>query len=119
TLLLVVIALINRPVLTLTQERVEPSVLAVMVDRSVSMRVRDAGQDGVSRLQAVERLLDGNDRALLKELTKQHELRVYEFDDQPRFLEAVGKNGVETANALPSIKAEGQTTQVVQSVRGV
>src|SRR4051812_41562957 len=49
-LLLVVIGLLNRPVLTLTQERVEPSVLAVMVDRSVSMRVRDGGQGGGNAL---------------------------------------------------------------------
>src|SRR5437016_9761184 len=44
-LLALVIALLNRPVLTLGQSRTEPSVLAVMIDDSVSMRVRDAGKE--------------------------------------------------------------------------
>src|SRR5581483_4949422 len=41
-LLALVIALLNRPVLTLGQSRTEPSVLAVLVDDSISMRVQDA-----------------------------------------------------------------------------
>src|SRR6266513_2798999 len=44
-LLLFVIALLNRPVLSLVQSRTEPSVLAVLVDESISMRVRDAGEN--------------------------------------------------------------------------
>ena len=45
-LLAFIIAMLNRPVLTLTQSRTEPSVLAVMIDDSISMRVRDgAGKD--------------------------------------------------------------------------
>src|SRR5687767_8231162 len=42
-LLAFLLVLLNRPVLTLGQSRTEPSVLAIMVDDSVSMRVRDAG----------------------------------------------------------------------------
>src|SRR5215203_1226912 len=45
-LLAFVLILLNRPVLTLGQSRTEPSVLAVMIDDSVSMRVRDAGKQG-------------------------------------------------------------------------
>jgi hypothetical protein len=52
--------LLNRPVLTLTQTRTEPSVLAVLVDDSVSMRVRDArlapDADVIPRLEAVAQL---------------------------------------------------------------
>src|SRR5829696_7022876 len=44
-LLAFVLALLNRPVLTLGQSRTEPSVLAIMIDDSISMRVRDAGVD--------------------------------------------------------------------------
>ncbi|MEM6561854.1 MAG: hypothetical protein AAF656_09645, partial [Planctomycetota bacterium] len=40
SLLLLLIALLNRPVLTLTQTRDEPSVVAVLVDESSSMSVR-------------------------------------------------------------------------------
>src|SRR3712207_4931608 len=47
-LLAFVLFLLNNPVLTLGQSRTEPSVVAVMVDDSVSMRVKDAaaGQPG-------------------------------------------------------------------------
>lgn len=118
--LLLVIGLLNRPVLTLTQERTEPSVLAVMVDRSVSMRVKDAGPNDqpLSRLEAVEKLLDAKGGEELKELAKKHEVRIYDFDDQARFLGTVAKDGPEK-NPLAGVKAEGQTTQIVQSIRGV
>src|SRR5688572_20555010 len=43
------LVLLNRPLLTLGQSRSEPSVLAVMVDDSISMRVRDAGGGSSSR----------------------------------------------------------------------
>lgn len=119
--LLLVIALLNRPVLTLTQERTEPSVLAVMVDRSVSMRVRDGGEgEGkpLSRLEAVTRLLEGNDRQVLKELAKKHEVKIYQFDEQAQLV-GDGKDPQAEAKGLAGIKADGQATQVVQSVRGV
>jgi uncharacterized membrane protein len=122
SILLLVIGLLNRPVLTLTQERTEPSVLALMVDRSVSMRVRDGGQgpngQPMSRLEAVANLLEGNDRAVLNELAKNHEVRIYEFDDQSKLLGAVTKAAPANVT-LASLKPEGESTQVVQSVRGV
>src|SRR5438105_12528966 len=73
-LLAFVIALLNRPVLTLGQNRTEPSVLAILVDDSVSMRLRDAGdgnsrsgysQDPSSRLQLVQSLLSGPNAKLV------------------------------------------------------
>ncbi len=58
-LLLFIIAMLNRPVLTLGQSRTEPSVLPILIDDSLSMRIRDAGdpKDPSSRLQAAESLL--------------------------------------------------------------
>src|SRR4030095_3491534 len=83
-LLAFVLVLLNRPVLTLGQSRTEPSVLAIMVDDSVSMRVRDArvGGGGVAddaaqqatRLEAIKKLLSPGDRSLLAELGKTHQL---------------------------------------------
>ena len=58
-LLALVIALLNRPVIGLTQTHTEPSVLAILIDDSVSMRVRDAG-DNQSRLEKVIATLDSN-----------------------------------------------------------
>src|SRR5262245_12103978 len=68
-LLAFVLMLLNRPVLTLTQSRTEPSVLAILVDDSISMRVRDgAGKDqSTSRLDAAIDLLSGADQKLLND----------------------------------------------------
>ncbi len=113
-LLLFLIVLLNRPVLTLGQSRTEPSVLAVMVDDSVSMRVRDAGNGGDgkprTRLEAITQLLSASDKSLLKELAKQHEIRMYKFDRDQQPL---------TAEQLAKITPEGQNTQVLNSVRSV
>src|SRR4051812_16475508 len=114
-LLVFLIVLLNRPVLTLGQSRTEPSVLAVMIDDSVSMRVRDAGStaDGKprSRMEAVEQMLSTSaDKSLLKELAKQHQLRVYKFD---RDQQPLGPDDVS------KLTPEGQNTQVLNSVRSV
>src|SRR3954453_12069604 len=45
-LLAFVLFLLNNPVLTLGQSRTEPSVVAVMLDDSISMRVKDAAPNG-------------------------------------------------------------------------
>src|SRR5207249_7216322 len=103
------IVLLNRPVLTLGQSRTEPSVLAVMLDDSVSMRVRDAGNDAEgkprSRIEAVTQLLaNSGDKSLVNELSKQHQLRLYKFDrdEQPLSAQDVAK-----------VTPEGQNTQVL------
>src|SRR6476620_1420122 len=83
-----VLFLLNNPVLTLGQSRIEPSVVAVMLDDSVSMRVKDAtengGSDAPTRLKAAIDLLTGDDQALLKELGKTHQVRLYRFDKDAR-----------------------------------
>lgn len=112
-LLLMVIGLLNRPVITLTQSRVEPSVLVIMVDDSLSMRVRDVQTNGgafVSRLQAIQDLLTRDQARLLNDLGKIHQLRFYRFSGD--------------AVALPtsqpwsswSIEPTGQKTQVAESI---
>src|SRR3954463_16142560 len=70
-LLAFLIALLNRPVLTLGQSRTEASVLPILIDDSVSMSVPDAaaGQgDPKARLAAVTDLLGAQDQKLLKDL---------------------------------------------------
>ncbi|MEA2710349.1 MAG: hypothetical protein QOF78_2950 [Phycisphaerales bacterium] len=113
-LLAFLLVLLNRPVLTLGQSRTEPSVLAVMIDDSVSMRVRDAGNgaDGkpLSRLEAVTQLLSPGDKSLINELSKVHQIRLYRFDRDKEPIDAA---------ALAKIAPEGQHTQVLSSVRSV
>ncbi len=125
-LLLLVIGLLNRPVLTLGQSRVEPSVLAILIDDSASMRVRDGGTDEApeDRLTEAVQLLLANGERLPRELLKEHELRVYRFSS--------GAEPVTTLNAVPedpatpiligkidSLQPTGQSTQIISSLQSV
>lgn len=130
-----VIALLNRPVLTLGQSRVEPSVLAIMIDDSVSMRVRDAALDDTAdpgtRLNAVIEVLTGEDQKLLKELSRTHLLRFYRFNstavpivapaadesDDPTSSAALAT--MATAELIKTLEPTGQNTQVARSIRAV
>ena len=105
-LLAFLLMLLNRPVLTLGQSRTEPSVLAVMIDDSVSMRVRDVGD--VSRLDAVKQLLAASDQSLLNELAKTHQLRLFAFDRDKQAIER---------DAIAKLEPTGQNTQLLQSIR--
>src|SRR3954466_13123757 len=109
-LLAFVIALLNRPVLTLGQNRTEPSVLAILVDDSVSMRLRDAGdpKDPQSRLQIVQQTLSAPNAKLLSDLSKLHDVRFYRFN-----------TAAEPVQDLNKLEPNGQNTQVEKSVRNV
>src|SRR5829696_2558009 len=111
-LLAFLLVLLNRPVLTLGQSRTEPSVLAVMVDDSVSMRVRDAGSDGrpLTRLEAVTSLLAPGEKSVVNALAKVHQVRFYKFDRDKEPIDAA---------AVAKLTPEGQHTQVLSSVRSV
>jgi uncharacterized membrane protein len=116
-LLAFVLALLNRPVLTLGQSRTEPSVLAIMIDDSISMRVRDGGakDQSISRLDAAIELLSGADQKLLNDLRKEHVVRLYRFSRDANPIAAT-QPFIALADEL---KAEGQHTQVLRSVRTV
>ena len=116
-LLAFVLALLNRPVLTLGQSRTEPSVLAVMIDDSISMRIRDGGakDQAVSRLDAAIDLLSGADQKLLNDLRKQHIVRLYRFNQDANPIAATQPSVV----LADELKAEGQHTQVLRSLRTV
>ncbi len=135
TLLAFVLCLLNRPVLTLGQSRVEPSVVAILIDDSVSMRVRDAAlsedAEPQTRLNAVIDVLTRDDQKLLKELSKTHVLRFYRFDStaipliapstQPLDpqLSSPALATMEAATLLKTLEPTGQNTQVAKSIRAV
>ncbi len=117
-LILLVVALLNRPVISLTQSRTEPSVLAFMVDDSLSMRIKDIqkGEDASvlqARLEAVTDLMSAENAKLLTELAAKHQLRFYRFN-----ADAVAMQ-TSTTQPVPLIEAQGQKTQVAESVRTV
>lgn len=136
-LLGLVLLLLNRPVLTLGQARREPSVLAVLIDDSISMKVKDAtSADGkpASRLDAAIDLLGGEDGRLLRQLAAVHDVRIYDFSRGPKEITNIPGPG-ETASqpttrstdtavddavdALRDLKPEGNGTQVVSSLTNV
>ncbi len=130
------LALLNRPILSLVQSRMEPSILAVMIDDSVSMRVRDIisapGAEGQSRIDAVINLLSSQDQSLLRQLSKMHELRFYTFDRDAQPLTTIANVPPDKANdpaaahidpaavrAIAEVKPLGQNTQVEASIKTV
>ncbi len=124
-LLTLVIVLLNRPQLTVTQSRVEPSVLAILIDDSLSMRLNDIqqGQSNQTRLAAVESALTGSDAKLIKELAKIHELRFYRFSQDALPIDVPHAVDVESTakaiTALTDIDAQGSQTRVIESVQTV
>ena len=114
-LLGLVIFILNRPVLKLTQSRVEPSVLALLIDDSLSMRIPDVGpaDHPEARLAAVEHLLSADNEKLLHALAGIHQLRFYRFDADATAVTT------STTQPAPVLDAVGQETQVTTSVRSV
>jgi uncharacterized membrane protein len=135
SLLALVLVLLNRPVLTLGQVRREPSVLALLIDDSISMKVKDVkGPDGkpVSRLDGVIDLLGDRDGALLRQLASIHTVRIYDFSRGARQIAAVAGPTDQTpttrpdepsiahaAAALGELAPEGNGTAVVSSIKTV
>lgn len=109
------LVLLNRPVVTLTQSRTEPSVLALLIDDSLSMRIKDIKRQGdqlVTRVEAVSELLSAENRKLLNEIAKTHQLRFYRFN-----ADAVSVTPPPTGPIV--VEAQGQKTQVATAVRSV
>lgn len=120
TLLILLIAMLNRPSLMLSQSRIEPSVVAVMIDDSISMRVRDTESDTqpLTRLEHVIQVLSDGDQALLRQLDAEHQLRLYRFNAEAQPIGAM--QSVDDALPLLSdLAPDGRQTQVVRSLRTV
>src|SRR5258708_15253823 len=126
-----VLMLLNRPVLVNIDTRTEPSVLAVLVDDTASMKIPDVNGDGkTTRLDAARNLLLASSDDVLRKLEKIHTLRFYKFDSnatpigptQPIALKqqkddpAAAEYNAQLVGALRNLKPEGQSTQVVQSL---
>jgi uncharacterized membrane protein len=136
-LLGLVLLLLNRPVLTLGQARREPSVLAILIDDSISMKVKDVtAADGkpAARLDAVIDLLSDQDAGLLRQMAAIHDVRIYDFSRGPSEIANVPGPGDtsgmpttrsadtavdEAVAALHDLKPEGNGTQVVSSLTSV
>jgi uncharacterized membrane protein len=110
--LLAVLALLNRPTLQLVETRIEPSVLPVLIDTSLSMKVPDVIEQGknISRLASVQKLLAA-DSPLMRAWADEHQVRLYHFDQD---VQPVGD-----ANQLQKLAPIGGSTQITQAIRSV
>jgi uncharacterized membrane protein len=141
-LLAFVLILLNRPVLTLGQVRREPSVVALLIDDSISMKVPDMSVNGkpASRLDAVAKMLTTEDAKTLRELAAVHNVHIYDFSRGRQEIASIA-GPVDTTStgtsasgaatqpssasidsavaALQALKPAGDGTQVVSSVRSV
>ena len=130
--LLIVVALLNRPQLTLTQSRIEPSVLAIVLDDSTSMRLDDVRMPGgadsaatqptgpmLSRLSAVQTLLSAGDAKLVGDLAKIHRLRGYRFSSDPSPLAADAAQARQLADAIVQLEPTGTQTRIVPTLESV
>jgi uncharacterized membrane protein len=125
--LALILFLLNRPMVTLGQSRTEPSVLAVLIDDSSSMRVPDVGPKAApqSRLGAVQDLFTAHNAELLRTLAKTQSVRLYKFDRDAQSLadiqtRAAGAkqplNLAPVTAAIDKLAPEGQSTQVLPSI---
>lgn len=125
TLLLLVLLILNRPMLSITQARPEPSVLAILIDDSLSMQVADvageASAANTSRLAAVQKLLTADQARLLTDLARVHQLRFYRFGSSASALASV-----DAPSQIPAIAAQieqlkpiAQSTRIARSLQEV
>lgn len=136
-LVLLVVLLLNRPVVQLTQSRVEPSVVAVLVDDSVSMTVADEAGGRPRLTAAVERLVGpmegeangpvavtegpaaSSAAGLLERLARDHVVRVYRFGGSPSLLGIWDGPAGEVAGRLRGLRAASDSTAVAASAAAV
>jgi uncharacterized membrane protein len=140
TLLALLIVLLNRPALTLEQVHREPSELAIMVDDSMSMTVKDAvavGNSGPatrttrpttaavgsaagtggneSRFDQALHLLSDNDAKLLRDLAARHTIHIYRFDRDAQAVYTVSGADPDNPTAPnPSVQAATEALAKVQ-----
>ena len=119
--MLLLLVLLNRPMLSLIQARGEPSVLAVLVDDSMSMQVADAGASELqptTRMEAVKAVLN---QGLLSSLAEKHQVRLYRFSSGPSTVGIATDNDEarKLSKSVGEMKPAGQSTRVRESVQQV
>lgn len=98
----VLLLLLWQPAISVTALRPQQNIVAVVIDDSKSMSVKDAGSSG-SREQQVVELLGSK---LLPELRKQYQVRIYRLD-----------SSLKRAPDLGQIRATGSATELGAGLR--
>ncbi|HET6250247.1 MAG TPA: hypothetical protein VFE47_21330 [Tepidisphaeraceae bacterium] len=114
-----VLVLLNNPILNRSRTITEPSVVAVLVDDSLSMSIHDVNpsqaSSGETRLQAAVNLFDSDGQALIKRLAKIHTLQFYSFDQSATSIGSIpGPNEANSRDIAPSaIDKVSQQTLII------
>ncbi len=135
-----VLLLLNNPIIGRLRTITEPSVVAVLIDDSLSMSVHDVNPGeaaaGDTRFQAGVKLFTDEDQALIKKLAKVHTLQFYTFDQNanpvgkvagpdesaekpetpPKPAALPAATGKKVSETLTAVVPEGPSTQVVPSI---
>ena len=115
--LLLVVGLLNRPTLSLTKARLEPSVLAVLLDDSASMAIRDVGDgDAVEPRISVPQGFATGDTSLASRLAEDHELRLFRFADAVAPVEQGEVASIEPTGERTRVA--GAAAEVLAQLRG-
>ncbi len=117
------------PVLRLQRNRTEPAHVAILVDRTRSMEIRDAvggaesgaAPEGVRRIDAVREALLGDRAAAVRALLSRNRVELYTFDRRVTRVAAIGS--VEELSviveALGALACGGTTTNVPRAIEEV
>lgn len=110
--IVIVAVALARPVLVLSTSIQQRNVVAVVVDDSRSMSVRDT--DAGARSDVVARLAGGADSALLKALSSRYQLRVFRLGSGGRLADAasIPYDGTRTRLAESLLRIEDDLTGV-------
>jgi hypothetical protein len=108
-----VLVLLNRPTLSLTRDREEPSVLAVLVDTSASMAVADV--EGQTRLEAARQAVE----AAMPSWAETHRVRLFAFDETTRPVEELAEEADGEATGVGAAIASATSRLRGQNVAGI
>ncbi len=125
---LTVLFILGRPMLVLRRTIVDPSFVAVLVDRSSSMAAKDIGEDpgamhrhDRTRWQQVIDALTTPETGLLDQLASRHQLGVWLVGESAVRLDARGTaaNTAELARRLEEAAPTGSRTDLAKSISQV
>jgi uncharacterized membrane protein len=103
--LVLIITLLNRPTLSLERLRVEPGVVAILLDRSASMQVEDVGEDRSERFTSALEAAT----SVAEQTSETHDVR--------RFLIDTGATEVESLDNDPTSDATDLQTATADALR--
>jgi len=116
-----VLAVLCRPTLVLQRNRVESSHVALAVDASMSMAVRDRDGEGKMEPPRIEQVQDAlltDDAAPLRTLLGQNAVQLYQFSGaaESEAFAASLENIESLADALRATKPEGVSTDLAKAI---